>query len=204
MRSKQLFARQPRLRQLPRAGSRYFRVAGPFALGAVAVSLISLATGCGGSSLGAFAEAPTTTKGDSTCLSVEADWNDIDAAVDAAATHGEMGVLSRNPGPTWGGQGGDQLRRSFHLKTVRDEPVLLEITRGVPPPQPAAGAEDPHHAMVVAFSMPSQPDSDAPVLLDLCVKVGRFGHPEREQHLLRAIAHRLDQLKGVETFPSDD
>ncbi len=101
----------------------------------------------------------------------------------AAASKVEMGVLSKNKGPGWDGEGGDLTRRVFRLKTVRDDPVLLEITRE----PPGSAAIDPHVA--------------GPVLMR--AKVGLFGDREREELLLRAVGSRLHQLKGREWYPLD-
>lgn len=115
-------------------------------------------------------------------VTLVADWNDIDAAVDVGASKAEMAVVSRNKGPTWGNVGGDRERRTFVLKTVGDEPAWLEITRG-----------------------PGQDATDEAVTMTLHAKVGRLegGEPEKEQRLLRAVAHRLGQLKGRDWYPLD-
>jgi hypothetical protein len=165
-------------------------------IAALACFCIPLLTGCTG--------APQTTQFSSTSsdstLGVEADWNDIDAAVAVAVGRVEMAVVSANPRRSPFPEADGATSRTFELKTVRDEPAWLLITRGDTTP----GADPRHRAMMDALDTAPAPSTPpAPEMLVMRARVGRFGHAERELALLRAVAHRLEQLKGVETFPVD-
>lgn len=49
------------------------------------------------------------------------------------------------------------------------------------------------------------PSADAdPVSMRLTCRIGPLGDPQRERRLLRAVADRLTQLKGVDWAPLDD
>jgi hypothetical protein len=110
--------------------------------------------------------------------SVDADYDDIDAAVGVAAGKNEMAVV-------WANGVTDSPRR-FYLRTVRDEPVYLFIGR-----QPS-------------FDRPPARDPKAPDpgehLLMRCT-VGRFGDERREEDLLDAVRKRLDELHGKDWAP---
>lgn len=139
----------------------------------------TLAQGCAGSGARSEAwenEALSEVAGGSELL-VSADWDDIDAAVDVGVSQVEMAVVSRNAGPGWGGRGGDPVRRLFELKTVRDEPAWLEVSRGT--------------------------SGDAVSRVALRAKVGRFGDKKREGALLRAVGQRLEVLHGKDWYPLD-
>lgn len=94
-----------------------------------------------------------------------------------------MAVLSANRA--------DEAQRIFELKTVSDQPAWLLVTRNAD----AAG-----ESSSITLGRES---GGAPENLVLRAKVSRFGDPERERALLRAVAHRLQQLKGREWYPLD-
>jgi hypothetical protein len=105
---------------------------------------------------------------------VRGDWDDLDAAVEVAASKVEMSVLSStdpssNP-------------RVFRLVTVTDEPGRLTVRRS--PPTRPPGASPP-----------------APELFQVEASVGRFGDPQREQALIDAFRRRLEALAGVDFAP---
>lgn len=144
-------------------------------VGASAVVALFL-TGCSGPSLPAGAD--TTSWNDflvsGAIQRLPADWDDIDAAVMVGAARSEMAVAAANPGPSLGGGVGDPTQRLFELKTIRDEPAWLMITR----------APDSHDTELV-----------------MRAKVGRFGDEKREKDLLREVAARLEQLRGRAVAP---
>jgi hypothetical protein len=111
---------------------------------------------------------------------VNADYDDIDAAVAVAAGKNEMAVL-------WSNQRSESPRR-FYLKTVRDEPVYLFIGRqpSFEPPRP---------------SQRNQTGAKPPEDLVMRCTVGRWGDDRREEDLLDAIEDRLDELRGKDAAP---
>ena len=134
-------------------------------------------TGCGAPSLpgaGPGMSDWSTFLADGTRQQLPADWDDIAAAVMIGASQSEMAVLAANRGPTRTGDPGDQTERIFELKTVRDEPAWLRVTR--------SGHQD------------------GPELL-LEAKVGRYGDEKREKELLRHVSARLEALHGREVAP---
>lgn len=104
-------------------------------------------------------------------MTIRADWNDVDAAVEIAITRAEMAILRRTAEPA---DQPEQIR--FELLTMMDERGVLTVTRD-------AGA------------------GDAMIPIHLEARVGHFGDPAREQVLLRAMADRLEQLAGVDYAP---
>lgn len=127
----------------------------------------------------------------------DADWNDIDAAVAAGASRVEMAVVSANEGPTRAGAPGDTRERIFTLKTIRDEPAWVTITKAASAPASAdpSPLEDASATRVAG--------SDGAEALLLRAKVGRFGDRQRETALLQSISRRLTQLKGRDSAPLD-
>ncbi len=113
----------------------------------------------------ASCRSPLWTQGGPPVREVLADWDDADAAVEVAAKKVEMGLL-RSEALNSG--------RRYHLRTVGDEPVELDL-------QPADGTD--------------------PRLVRIEARVGRFGDPRREGQLAAAVARRLTQLRGVEHAP---
>jgi hypothetical protein len=124
----------------------------------------------------------------------DADWNDIDAAVSAGASKVEMAVVSANAGPTPAGAEGDTRQRLFTLKTVRDEPAWVMVTR-------APGTSDPSPLDEGSSAKVTGPAGSQAILLR--AKVGRFGDRTRETALLRGISRRLGQLAGKDAAPLD-
>jgi hypothetical protein len=110
---------------------------------------------------------------DGTVLTALGDWNDINAAVDVAASAGEVAVLSANPA--------EVNPRVFQLQSVENQPGRLTVE---------AGASE-------AASTPR------PVAMTLRCRIGHFGDPEREARVLEALAERLDDLAGVDYHPLD-
>jgi hypothetical protein len=102
-----------------------------------------------------------------------ADWDDIDAAVMIGASRSEMAVVAANRGPT-PGAAGDPCERIFKLKTIRDEPAWLRVTR-------SGDQRSPHIVMHA--------------------KVGRSGDEQREKEFLRHVSARLEELHGRATAP---
>jgi hypothetical protein len=103
---------------------------------------------------------------------VGADWDDIEAAVAGALGKSEL-VRVRLDRP-------DPARLVYTLRTSRDEPAVLAVTR---------------------LDAPGSPD---PVRLGLTCSVGRFGDAAREREFLGLVTARLEQLRGVEVAPMDD
>lgn len=137
--------------------------------------------GCGSSN--AFSEAAIVEGSHGEELATEADWNDIDAAVIVGASAVEMAVVSGQLPRFRDSKRNDKedglQERNFALKTIRDEPVILILTRSQATPEASA----------------------APQTIVLRAKVGLFGDKETEHRLMRAVAGRLEALKGRETAP---
>jgi len=98
------------------------------------------------------------------------DWDDVNAAVLAAAQHREMVVESESQP--------DPKTLVFDLLTVRSEPVTVTVTRN--------SLADPSVRM----------SQEGPIALNIEVKVGRFGDSKREQELIDDIRSRLGDLVG--------
>jgi hypothetical protein len=130
-----------------------------------------MSTGCASPTVGTMLLPTAASK------SVDADWNDIDASVDVAASKAEMAVVAKDSASAH--------ERTFELRTIRDQPAWLVITRAAKPGSAAGegGGEG------VEFSM-------------RCT-VGYFGDKPEEERLLRALKQRLEELRGVETRPLD-
>ncbi len=73
----------------------------------------------------------------------------------------------------------------FELRTVRDEPAVLRARRADGP----AGADL------------ERPAPTGPVPIELAARVGRFGDPDHQRALVRAVARRLERLAGVDYAP---
>lgn len=98
------------------------------------------------------------------------DWDDVNAAVQAASQHREMAVLNESqPDPT---------TVEFNLVTVSSEPVTITVTRSNPP--------DPSIRL----------SQEGPIAMTIDVKVGRFGDSKRERELIDDIRFRLGDLIG--------
>ncbi|MBX3380702.1 MAG: DUF3568 family protein [Phycisphaeraceae bacterium] len=98
------------------------------------------------------------------------DWNDVNAAVQAAAQHREMIVETESqPNPK---------TLQFSLLTVRSEPVTVTVTR--------TSAPDPSARL----------SQEGPIAMNIEVKVGRFGDSRRERELIDDIRSRLGDLVG--------
>ena len=126
-------------------------------------------TGCSGP--GERRTSPAAGHGVTSPVRVEtvADWDDVEAAVSVALRRTEL-VLAAARRPEEG-------RMEFRLRSSRDEPGLLVVTRGV-----ATG-------------------DGGPVPMTLTCSVGRFGDVRSEQQLLAFVVERLTQLRGVEVAP---
>lgn len=124
--------------------------------------------GCSGQG----AAAPPSPLAGAAAAEVSADWDDIEAAVAGALGQSELvGVrLDRS----------DPDRLVYTLRTRRDEPAVLAVTR---------------------LDSPGSPD---PVRLGLACSVGRFGDAAREREFLGLVAARLEQLRGVAVAPLED
>ena len=148
------------------------------ALGAVAVAagvgvaVLGLAgvAGCSSGSASPVGSAGLTgvvAEAGESVIWVEADWADAEAAVSAALGKSELvKVRLKRPDPS---------RLVYTLRTSRDEPAVLTITRG-------EGVADP-------------------VPMFLTCSIGRFGDPRREREFLALVAQRLGELRGVEVAP---
>jgi hypothetical protein len=71
--------------------------------------------------------------------------------------------------------------KRFELQSVSAEPGYLVATRQSPGPE----------------------GDGAAITIRLETRIGMFGNPAREQELLRALARRLEQLRGREWAPAD-
>ncbi|MBL8990728.1 MAG: hypothetical protein JNJ48_04010 [Phycisphaerae bacterium] len=108
-------------------------------------------------------------------VSVRADWDDIDAALDVGLLAGECAVVSD-----------DRPRRgvvahavTFTLRTIQGEPGTVTFRRQ------AEGPADPRGP---------EPITGEAVL-------GRYRDADRERRLLAAVARRLEALAGVDWAP---
>jgi hypothetical protein len=104
-------------------------------------------------------------------LQFEGDWNDLDAGIDVAASFAELAVIDATPASVRG-------RRTFLLRSTRDEYAWLVVERIGPPTR-----------------------DDEGVRMNARCTVGRFGNPPTEQRFLQALARRLADLKGVDARP---
>lgn len=142
------------------AGTGYV-VIGLFVGGLLCGSLSGCSTS--GSSGGIFTISGTTSV-------ATGDWDDVNAAVQAASQHREMAVLSESdPNPT---------TMEFNLLTVSSEPVTITVTRSSPPDASIRLSQE------------------GPIAMTIEVKVGRFGDSKRERELIDDIRFRLGDLVG--------
>jgi hypothetical protein len=102
---------------------------------------------------------------------VTGDWDDVDAAVRAAAGHREMVVETQSTSP-------DGKTQTFELLTAKDERVEVVASRDF--------AADP----AARLSM------EGPIVIRLTVRVGTWGDSVREQELIDDIRSRLGDLIG--------
>jgi len=106
-----------------------------------------------------------------------ADWNDVDAAVSVAS--GKLSFsLESSETP-------DESTRRYRLLTVNDEPVDLEIVRGIGGAASASGSSK----------------SFGPTTMTIQCRVGRFGDERKEEQFINAIRQRLGDLTGVDFAP---
>lgn len=102
------------------------------------------------------------------------DWEDVDNAVNVAATKTEMAVVeARDEGPN---------HREYDLLTSTDEPAHVRVRRH---PRSTNAAEG----------------RDAASEWNVEAHVGRFGNPKVERALLDHIKDRLLDLAGVDFAP---
>lgn len=106
------------------------------------------------------------------------DWDDVDAAVDAAISKKgvEMAVLSSRDE-----EGGT---RVYELTTIGDEPARLVVHRKLN--ESATGVRH---------------GRGAPEAMSLEAWVGRFGDRDRERALIAEVRARLGDLAGVDYAP---
>jgi len=105
------------------------------------------------------------------------DRDDIWPAITAAMTQNEMAVTDVYYDPPD--------RRTYLIKSVRDEPVRLTL-------------EGPGFGEGASIVGPFLDGAGGPTgEVRMTCQVGRFGDPEREHKLMRDVATRLRQLEGV-------
>ncbi|MDX2117722.1 MAG: hypothetical protein SFY96_06015 [Planctomycetota bacterium] len=109
-----------------------------------------------------------------------ADWNDVDAAVSVASEKMSF-ALESSETP-------DETTRRYRLLTTADEPVDVEVLRGV-------------GGSATGSSFGSGDQRFGPTSLTLRCRVGRFGDERREQQFLNAMRQRLGDLMGVDVAP---
>ncbi|MFO0859326.1 MAG: hypothetical protein U0570_02130 [Phycisphaerales bacterium] len=98
------------------------------------------------------------------------DWDDVNAAVLAAAQHREMAVVSQSQP--------DAKTLEYHLITVNSEPVTVIVTRdSLPNPDMRLSQE-------------------GPIALRIAVTVGRFGDSTKEREFIDDMRTRLGDLVG--------
>ncbi|MDX2131149.1 MAG: hypothetical protein SFY69_03740 [Planctomycetota bacterium] len=108
------------------------------------------------------------------------DWNDLDAAIEAALGPNELarvGAWSPSQAPSYfvhAPRDTEERERTVELVTAGAETVIIRATR--------AAAGDPG-------------------AIELTVRVGRFGDEGRERAIARDIVARLEQLAGVDVAP---
>lgn len=105
---------------------------------------------------------------------VNGDWDDVDAAVEAAVSKVQMTVVSSDDGEGSGPW-------VYQLVTITDEPARLVVRR---PPGSAAPAR-----------------VRGTETLQIEASVGRFGNPRQERALIAALRERLGDLAGVDFAP---
>lgn len=128
----------------------------------IAIAIAGCASGPTGSADGASPEQNSRT--------VVADWEDVPAAVSVATGQVELAVVDRsNPDPN---------RLVYELKSIRDEPGVLEVSR-------------PQNGWIPGL----------PVVLTLRCEVGRFENKKTQDHLLHTLMQRLQDLRGVDAAP---
>jgi hypothetical protein len=106
-----------------------------------------------------------------------ADWNDVDAAVSAAS--GKLSYALETSETL------DDSTKRYRLLTVTDEPVDLEIIRGIGGSASASGSSKRY----------------GPTSMTIQCRVGRFGDERKEQEFVGAIRQRLGDLTGVDFAP---
>lgn len=130
--------------------------------------VIGLSLGVSGCSQGSSAAdlfAPTGSTG-----IVTGDWDDVNAAVQAAAQHREMSVVSETKV--------DDRTIRYSLITAKSEDVTVTISRDL--------AVDPNVRL----------SQEGPIAIRVVVKVGMFGDTKRERDLIDDIRTRLSDLTG--------
>jgi len=105
------------------------------------------------------------------------DFDDIDASIGYAAGRSEMALLR-----SFDADGPEGPRRTFELVTIKDEPVVVQVTRLDEGPEGAAQAGEG-------------------ASLRIGCRIGAFGDPEREERFIEAFKRRLGDLEGVEVAP---
>ncbi len=116
---------------------------------------------------------------DGTTGRVDADWDDVDAAVDIAVSQAECGFEEWHDDRASGDR-----RRWYVLQTIREERATLEIRRERAGAPAAAG-----------------PTAEGPEPLVIFCKVGDSGDAKYEALIISLIADRLTALKGDRTAP---
>jgi len=106
-----------------------------------------------------------------------ADWDDVDAAVSAASSK-----LALSPESTVEVDEGTQ---RYRLLTVADQPVDLEIVRGI---GSSASMSGPRKRL-------------GPTSMTIQCRFGRFGDERKEKQFVDAIRVRLGDLTGVDYAP---
>lgn len=107
-------------------------------------------------------------------LTAQGDWNDVQAAVAAAATHNEIAVVNATATS-------DQIQ--FELVSVEGEPGELVVRRVAD--SVIADAAQPYRAIGLVLE----------------AKLGLFRRPEPERQFLQDVERRLAQLRGVDAAP---
>ncbi len=125
---------------------------------------------------------PISTQADTSTARVEADWNDVDAAVIVSAPRARMAMMGWDP-PERDFAGARRIVYRFQTET--ESIVTLELTRESDEPAP-------------------QLRPSVPTMITLRATAEPFRDPEREGALVRAIVSRLSDLKGVEYRPQRD
>lgn len=130
------------------------------------IGLFANVSGCSSGSNSVDLFGPTGSTG-----IVTGDWDDVNAAVQAAAQHREMAVVSETKV--------DDRTIRYSLLTAKSEDVTVTISRDL--------AADPNVRL----------SQEGPIAIRVVVKVGMFGDTKRERELIDDIRTRLTDLTGA-------
>lgn len=133
--------------------------------------------GCSGGGPTDLTPGPAT---GGTIRTLEADWNDVEAAVDIAMSEAETAVVTTNDASDW------FALYDFGLITIDDRRGTLVASRLNPPPAPTKSSTDDLATAAVRGPEP----------IRFFCRIGPQGDQNREDLILSSVERRLRQLRG--------